>query len=100
MVITGEKRRFKNMAKKEIFQSEEKIENKKKRDSKASFKDFLFSGWILIGQQMSFVCYNFKPGKSVLKRKHKIKLKPNMKIEILTSHKMAEIFLNPKKTIR
>ena len=58
MVITGEKRRFKNMAKKEIFQSEEKIENKKKRDSKASFKDFLFSGWILIGQQMS-LCLNW-----------------------------------------
>ena len=43
MVITGEKRRFKNMAEKEIFQSEEKIENKKKRDSKASFS--FFSNW-------------------------------------------------------
>ena len=30
------------MAEKEIFQSEEKIENKKKRDAKASF---IFSNW-------------------------------------------------------
>ena len=47
MVITGEKRRFKNMAEKEIFQSEEKIENKKKRDSKASFNFFKLT--LLIG---------------------------------------------------
>ena len=53
MVITGEKRRFKNMAEKEIFQSEEKIENKKKRDSKASFSFFQIdtSDWSMLSNQ-------------------------------------------------
>ena len=53
MVITGEKRRFKNMAAKEIFQSEEKIENKKKRDAKASFIFFqiVASDWPMLSNQ-------------------------------------------------